>query len=236
MAVRYACISGIQEGLDLNANGHTPLEVEKNKLIRHIPKKQYVHVSASLAKSFMDAMYVWPELSQMWWMYASHPFLQIFWEKNYSSPKKPANLALCGIILIWGKGANKLQWETLMAPLQHRGPDQEAAFSPWPGNLGCGVNRLKIINPEAGCGFNLSASPWWRLFFWFGMERIYNTKDLGKATPKNRGLLTWLPIQIRKFWCIGFAFLGIQRLEKTWGYVLAYSWAAPSKINSCRLE
>lgn len=53
---------------------------------------------------------------------------------------------MCGIHLIWGKGANKESIQKLVSSSHHRGPDQEAIYSPWAG-LWIGVNRLQILHP-----------------------------------------------------------------------------------------
>lgn len=53
---------------------------------------------------------------------------------------------MCGIHLIWGKGANKDAIQRLVTSSHHRGPDQEAIYSPWAG-LWIGVNRLQILHP-----------------------------------------------------------------------------------------
>lgn len=53
---------------------------------------------------------------------------------------------MCGIHLIWGKGANQDSIQALVDSARHRGPDQDAIYSPWAG-LWIGVNRLKILHP-----------------------------------------------------------------------------------------
>ncbi|OOG70531.1 asparagine synthase (glutamine-hydrolyzing) [Algoriphagus sp. A40] len=53
---------------------------------------------------------------------------------------------MCGIHLIWGKGANQKSIQALVDASHHRGPDQSAIYSPWNG-LWIGVNRLKILDP-----------------------------------------------------------------------------------------
>jgi asparagine synthase (glutamine-hydrolysing) len=53
---------------------------------------------------------------------------------------------MCGIHLIWGKNANEASIQELVDATRHRGPDQEAVYSPWPG-LWLGVNRLSITHP-----------------------------------------------------------------------------------------
>ncbi len=82
---------------------------------------------------------------------------------------------MCGIHLIWGKDATQEKIELLTKSARHRGPDQEAFYSPWPG-LWVGVNRLKILHlgPEAD-------QPFWSpdrkaLLLWNG--EIYNYQEL----------------------------------------------------------
>ncbi|HSF53668.1 MAG TPA: asparagine synthase (glutamine-hydrolyzing) [Algoriphagus sp.] len=53
---------------------------------------------------------------------------------------------MCGIHLIWGKGANIKSIQALVDATHHRGPDQSAIYSPWNG-LWIGVNRLQIMHP-----------------------------------------------------------------------------------------
>jgi asparagine synthase (glutamine-hydrolysing) len=53
---------------------------------------------------------------------------------------------MCGIHLIWGKTANEVSIRKLVEAARHRGPDQQAVYSPWPG-LWIGVNRLSITHP-----------------------------------------------------------------------------------------
>ena len=84
---------------------------------------------------------------------------------------------MCGIHLIWGKGANKTSIQALVRASSHRGPDQEAVYSPWPG-LWIGVNRLRILHlgPDAD-------QPFWTkdgtgLLIWNG--EIYNFRELRK--------------------------------------------------------
>lgn len=84
---------------------------------------------------------------------------------------------MCGIHLIWGKGANESSMQTLVSGSRHRGPDQEAVYSPWPG-LWIGVNRLRILHlgPDAD-------QPFWTedgmgLLIWNG--EIYNFRELKK--------------------------------------------------------
>ena len=78
---------------------------------------------------------------------------------------------MCGIHLIWGKGSNKATIQDLVSASRHRGPDQEAIYSPWPG-LWIGVNRLRILHPGPDAD-----QPFWTkdgigLLIWNG--EIYN--------------------------------------------------------------
>ncbi|WP_297336500.1 asparagine synthase (glutamine-hydrolyzing) [Algoriphagus sp.] len=82
---------------------------------------------------------------------------------------------MCGIHLIWGKGANQEAIHSLMERAQHRGPDQSATYSPWPG-MWVGVNRLKILHPGPEAD-----QPFWSpdgsaFLIWNG--ELYNYQDL----------------------------------------------------------
>jgi asparagine synthase (glutamine-hydrolysing) len=92
---------------------------------------------------------------------------------------------MCGIHLIWGKGAKKETIQNLVSSSRHRGPDQEAIYSPWTG-LWIGVNRLKILHPGTDAD-----QPYWsddgKSLLIFNGE-IYNFQEL-------RGLLSKLGIE-----------------------------------------
>lgn len=92
---------------------------------------------------------------------------------------------MCGIHLIWGKGANKETIQKLVESSRHRGPDQEAIYSPWAG-LWIGVNRLKILHPGPDAD-----QPFWsadgKSLLIFNGE-IYNFQEL-------RGLLSKMGIE-----------------------------------------
>lgn len=82
---------------------------------------------------------------------------------------------MCGIHLIWGKGANEEAIITMLQQSQHRGPDQQASFSPWPG-LWIGVNRLKILHTGSEAD-----QPFWSpdgrtLLIWNG--ELYNYQEM----------------------------------------------------------
>ncbi|PZX49312.1 asparagine synthase (glutamine-hydrolysing) [Algoriphagus ratkowskyi] len=82
---------------------------------------------------------------------------------------------MCGIHLIWGKGANEEAINSMLQQSQHRGPDQQASFSPWPG-LWIGVNRLKILHTGSEAD-----QPFWSpdgssLLIWNG--ELYNYQEI----------------------------------------------------------
>lgn len=88
---------------------------------------------------------------------------------------------MCGIHLIWGKGANEYAINSMLQQSQHRGPDQQASFSPWPG-LWIGVNRLKILHTGSEAD-----QPFWSpddrsLLIWNG--EIYNYSELRNLLEK----------------------------------------------------
>lgn len=84
---------------------------------------------------------------------------------------------MCGIHLIWGKGANKESIQKLVDSSRHRGPDQEAIYSPWAG-LWIGVNRLKILHPGPDADQPFWAPDGNSLLIFNG--EIYNFKELRK--------------------------------------------------------
>ncbi|SFT77366.1 asparagine synthase (glutamine-hydrolysing) [Algoriphagus locisalis] len=82
---------------------------------------------------------------------------------------------MCGIHLIWGKGANEEAIESMLQQSMHRGPDQQGSFSPWPG-LWIGVNRLKIIHTGAEADQPFMAPDGRSLLIWNG--EIYNFQEI----------------------------------------------------------
>ncbi len=118
---------------------------------------------------------------------------------------------MCGIHLIWGKGANKEAMDALLKSAAHRGPDQQAAFSPWPG-IWIGVNRLKIIHPGPDAD-----QPFWSpdgnyFLIWNG--EIYNYKELGKQLKKmGVDLLTESDTEVLMHWLRLFGSNGIEKLQ-----------------------
>lgn len=82
---------------------------------------------------------------------------------------------MCGIHLIWGRNANETSIKKLVDEARHRGPDQEAIYSPWPG-MWIGVNRLSIIHPgpEANQPFHTKDGS--GILMWNG--EIYNFLEL----------------------------------------------------------
>lgn len=88
---------------------------------------------------------------------------------------------MCGIHLIWGKGANKDSITALVDSARHRGPDQDAIYSPWAG-LWIGVNRLKILHPGPDADQPFWAPDGKSLLILNG--EIYNFKELRSLLSK----------------------------------------------------
>lgn len=88
---------------------------------------------------------------------------------------------MCGIHLIWGKGANQEAIRSLVDSTTHRGPDQDGIFSPWP-ELWVGVNRLKILHPGADADQPFWAPDGNSLLVWNG--EIYNFRELKSLLSK----------------------------------------------------
>ncbi|WP_288370253.1 asparagine synthase (glutamine-hydrolyzing) [uncultured Algoriphagus sp.] len=118
---------------------------------------------------------------------------------------------MCGIHLIWGKGANVESLSTLMKDAQHRGPDQDARVSPWPG-IWIGVNRLKILHPGPEAD-----QPFWstegnHLLVWNG--EIYNFQDLRNLLLKmGIDLFTQSDTEVLMHWLKSFGSAGLEKLE-----------------------
>jgi asparagine synthase (glutamine-hydrolysing) len=125
---------------------------------------------------------------------------------------------MCGIHLIWGKGANKIAMGNLMAPAAHRGPDQEALFSPWPG-IWVGVNRLKIIDPGVD-----GDQPFWSpdgdyFLIWNG--EVYNYKALRKQLQKmGVNLITNSDTEVLMHWLRLFGIKGLEKIEGMFSLIL----------------
>lgn len=88
---------------------------------------------------------------------------------------------MCGIHLIWGKGANEKAVDSMLHQSRHRGPDQQASFSPWPG-LWIGVNRLKILHTGAEADQPFMAPDGSSLLIWNG--EIYNYQEIRNSLIK----------------------------------------------------
>jgi asparagine synthase (glutamine-hydrolysing) len=125
---------------------------------------------------------------------------------------------MCGIHLIWGKGADKEAIDILLAAGRHRGPDQESTFSPWPG-IWIGVNRLKIIHPGPNAD-----QPFWSpdgnyFLTWNG--EIYNYKDLGRQVQKmGVDLITDSDTEVLIHWLRLFGVEGLEKLEGMFSLIL----------------
>lgn len=118
---------------------------------------------------------------------------------------------MCGIHLIWGQGANKESIQKLVSQSQHRGPDQEAVYSPWPG-LWIGVNRLKILNPGPEAD-----QPFWSpdgqaLLIWNG--EIYNYQELRSLLTKmGVKFITQSDSEVLLLWIKIFGVKGLEKLQ-----------------------
>lgn len=118
---------------------------------------------------------------------------------------------MCGIHLIWGKGANEESINLLMESAKHRGPDQSAAFSPWPG-IWVGVNRLKILHPgpEADQPF---WSPDGRSFLIWNGE-LYNYRDLKKLLHRmGVEFFTQSDTEVLLHWLRIFGAKGLEKIQ-----------------------
>ncbi|MEB2776553.1 asparagine synthase (glutamine-hydrolyzing) [Algoriphagus sp. D3-2-R+10] len=82
---------------------------------------------------------------------------------------------MCGIHLIWGKGANEQAINSMLEHSMHRGPDQHGSFSPWPG-LWIGVNRLKVLHTGSEADQPFMAPDGNSLLIWNG--ELYNYQQI----------------------------------------------------------
>lgn len=125
---------------------------------------------------------------------------------------------MCGIHLIWGKGANKTALGNIMAPAIHRGPDQQMIFSPWPG-IWVGVNRLKIIHPDEAADQPFWSSDGDYFLIWNG--EIYNYKALGRQLQiMGVELITDSDTEVLMHWLRLFGIKGLEKLEGMYSLIL----------------
>lgn len=118
---------------------------------------------------------------------------------------------MCGIHLIWGKGANKEAINQLLSLTTHRGPDQEAAISPWPG-MWIGVNRLKILHPGPDADQPFWSADGKSLLIWNG--EIYNYKSLRNILEKmGIEFITNCDTEVLINWIQFFGIQGLDKLE-----------------------
>ncbi|MBC6365736.1 asparagine synthase (glutamine-hydrolyzing) [Algoriphagus sp. AK58] len=124
---------------------------------------------------------------------------------------------MCGIHLIWGKGANERSIQTLVTGSRHRGPDQEAVYSPWPG-LWIGVNRLRILHPGPDAD-----QPFWTqdgtgLLIWNG--EIYNFKDL-RNVLRSLGVevLTQSDTEVLVYYLKFFGIEGFKKIQGMFAFI-----------------
>lgn len=118
---------------------------------------------------------------------------------------------MCGIHLIWGQGANVESIRKLVDQSRHRGPDQEAVCTPWPG-LWIGVNRLKILHPGPDAD-----QPFWSpdgqsLLIWNG--EIYNYQELrSHLTKMGVNFITQSDTEVLLHWIKIFGVKGLEKLQ-----------------------
>lgn len=118
---------------------------------------------------------------------------------------------MCGIHLIWGKGANLTSIKSLMAESHDRGPDQEAAMSPWPG-MWVGVNRLKILHPGPDADQPFWSNDGKSMLIWNG--EIYNYKSLRSLLTKmGNEFATDCDTEVLMNWIRVFGAKGLEKLE-----------------------
>lgn len=124
---------------------------------------------------------------------------------------------MCGIHVIWGKDANQESIQKLVDQSQHRGPDQQAVFSPWQG-LWIGVNRLKILHPGPDAD-----QPFWApdsnsLLIWNG--EIYNYQELRNILLKTGvQLITYSDTEVLLHWLRLFGTDGLKKLQGVFALV-----------------
>lgn len=124
---------------------------------------------------------------------------------------------MCGIHVIWGKGANREAIQKLVDQSHHRGPDQQAVFSPWP-SLWIGVNRLKILHPGPDAD-----QPFWApdsnsLLIWNG--EIYNYQALRDILLKTGiDFITQSDTEVLLHWLRLFGANGLEKLQGVFSLV-----------------
>ncbi|MEN2282937.1 asparagine synthase (glutamine-hydrolyzing) [Algoriphagus sp. SE2] len=118
---------------------------------------------------------------------------------------------MCGIHLIWGKGSNKTAINKLLTQSKHRGPDQKASISPWPG-MWIGVNRLKILHPGPDADQPFWSTDGSSLLVWNG--EIYNYKSLRSLLEKmGIEFITDCDTEVLINWIRIFGAKGLEKLE-----------------------
>lgn len=125
---------------------------------------------------------------------------------------------MCGIHLIWGKGANRDSIQALVTSSRHRGPDQEAVYSPWPG-LWIGVNRLKILHPGPDADQPFWASDGKSLLILNG--EIYNFQELRSLLGKmGVDFLTRSDTEVVLHYLRYFGAKGLEKLQGMFALIL----------------
>lgn len=118
---------------------------------------------------------------------------------------------MCGIHLIWGHGANEESIRKLVDQSNHRGPDQEAVYSPWPG-IWIGVNRLKILHPGPDADQPFWSADGQGLLIWNG--EIYNYQALRSLLTKmGVNFVTQSDSEVLLHWIKIFGVKGLEKLQ-----------------------
>ena len=118
---------------------------------------------------------------------------------------------MCGIHLIWGKGANREAIQKLVDASHHRGPDQSAIYSPWAG-LWIGVNRLKILHPGPDADQPFWDSAGKRLLIFNG--EIYNFRELRSLLVKmGIQFITQSDTEVLLYYLQHFGSQGLEKLN-----------------------
>jgi asparagine synthase (glutamine-hydrolysing) len=118
---------------------------------------------------------------------------------------------MCGIHLIWGKGATRDAIQHLVDASHHRGPDQSAIYSPWNG-LWLGVNRLQILHPGPDADQPFWAPDGKSLLLLNG--EIYNFRELRSLLVKiGSELVTQSDTEVLLHYLKHFGKAGLEKLN-----------------------
>lgn len=125
---------------------------------------------------------------------------------------------MCGIHLLWGKEAKEENIHILLEAGRHRGPDQEASLSPWPG-IWIGVNRLRISDPSPAADQPFWTSDQHAFLIWNG--ELYNSKELKSLlTTMGYTFVTDSDTEVLLVWLRSFGEKGMARLKGMFSFIL----------------